>query len=88
MSESSNPLFMFKENLGIGYLINVIVIIIVGSIISALGYALFQIPFNIVAGGVGGLSIIINHYAGITEGILYFVFNIYCYFSCCFFISY
>jgi uncharacterized membrane-anchored protein YitT (DUF2179 family) len=67
---------MFKENLGVGYLINVIVIIIVGSIISALGYALFQIPFNIVAVGVGGLSIIINHYTGITEGILYFVFNI------------
>jgi uncharacterized membrane-anchored protein YitT (DUF2179 family) len=73
---NSNPLFMFKENLGVGYLINVVIIIIVGSTISALGYSLFQIPFNIVAGGIGGLSIILNHYSGITEGILYFIFNI------------
>lgn len=76
MSEKLNPLFMFKEKLGISYLINVIIIIIVGSTISALGYSLFQIPFNIVAGGIGGLSIILNHYTGITEGILFFVFNI------------
>jgi uncharacterized membrane-anchored protein YitT (DUF2179 family) len=67
---------MFKENLGVGYLINVVIIIIVGSTISALGYSLFQIPFNIVAGGIGGLSIILNHYSGITEGILFFIFNI------------
>ena len=76
MSVNSNPLFMFKENLGVGYLINVVIIIIVGSTISALGYSLFQIPFNIVAGGIGGLSIILNHYSGITEGILFFIFNI------------
>ncbi len=47
-----------------------------GAIIAALSYSLFQIPYNIAAGGVGGISIIINHFTGWPQGTLYFVLNI------------
>lgn len=50
--------------------------LIVGSVLSALGYALFLVPFNIAAGGVSGTSIIINHFTGWPVGVLYFVMNI------------
>ena len=50
--------------------------LVVGSVLSALGYALFLVPFNIAAGGVSGISIIINHYTGWPVGILYFVMNL------------
>ncbi len=47
-----------------------------GAIIAALSYTLFQIPYNIAAGGVGGISIIINYFTGWPQGTLYFVLNI------------
>ncbi|MCL4867662.1 MAG: YitT family protein [Anaerolineae bacterium] len=47
-----------------------------GAVLSALGYALFLVPFKIAAGGVSGISIIINHYTGWPVGVLYFVMNI------------
>jgi uncharacterized membrane-anchored protein YitT (DUF2179 family) len=53
-----------------------LLIVIVGALIAALGYSLFQVPFNIAAGGVGGISIIINHFTGWPVGTLYLVLNI------------
>lgn len=50
--------------------------LVMGSVLSALGYALFLVPFNIAAGGVSGISIIINHYTGWPVGVLYFVMNL------------
>lgn len=50
--------------------------LVMGSVLSALGYALFLVPFNIAAGGVSGTSIIINHYTGWPVGVLYFVMNL------------
>lgn len=50
--------------------------LVMGSVLSALGYALFLVPFNIAAGGVSGTSIIINHFTGWPVGVLYFVMNI------------
>ncbi len=47
-----------------------------GAIIAALGYSLFQVPFNIVAGGVGGIGIIINHFTGLPVGVLFLIMNI------------
>jgi uncharacterized membrane-anchored protein YitT (DUF2179 family) len=52
------------------------VIILIGVILAALGYSMFQIPYNIAAGGIGGLSIIINHFTGWPEGTLYLIMNI------------
>ena len=66
----------FIELYGLPRIINNQIWIAVGSIIAALGYALFQVPFNIVAGGIGGIGIIINHFSGLPVGVLYFVLNI------------
>lgn len=51
-------------------------LIILGALITALGYALFQVPFKLAAGGVGGLSIIINSFTGWPIGIMILVLNI------------
>lgn len=51
-------------------------IIILGAILAALGYVLFMVPFNLAAGGISGLAIIINHYTGWPIGALYFGINI------------
>ncbi|QAR34407.1 YitT family protein [Geovibrio thiophilus] len=51
-------------------------LIILGSILAAFGYVVFQVPFQIAAGGISGLAIIINEYSGLTVGMLYFLFNI------------
>ena len=48
----------------------------IGALLAALGYSLFQVPYNIAAGGIGGLSIIINHFTGWPQGMLFFVMNI------------
>lgn len=49
---------------------------LIGVTVAALGYALFQIPFNIAAGGISGISIIINHFTGWPEGTMYLFMNI------------
>jgi uncharacterized membrane-anchored protein YitT (DUF2179 family) len=53
-----------------------ILLLTVGTLIAAFGYSLFQVPFNIAAGGVGGLSIIINHFTGWPVGAMYLIMNI------------
>ncbi len=50
--------------------------VFIGALIAALGYSMFQIPFQIVAGGVSGVGIIINHFTGLPEGILFLLLNI------------
>jgi len=50
--------------------------IIIGSIISAFAYVLFQVPFDLAAGGVTGLAIIINSYLPISIGKAYLILNI------------
>ncbi|WP_235894007.1 YitT family protein [Oceanidesulfovibrio indonesiensis] len=51
-------------------------LIFFGATIAALGYALFQVPFNLAAGGVSGLALIINKYTGIPPGSLFLILNI------------
>lgn len=53
-----------------------VLLIIIGAVIAAFGYAVFQVPFNLAAGGVGGISLIINNYTGWPVGALYFLFNL------------
>jgi uncharacterized membrane-anchored protein YitT (DUF2179 family) len=50
--------------------------IIIGSVISALGYVLFQIPFDLAAGGVTGLAIILNKLFFISADTAYLLLNI------------
>lgn len=51
-------------------------IMFVGALVVALGYSLFQVPHNIAAGGLSGISIIVNHFTGWPVGMMYLVMNI------------
>ncbi len=51
-------------------------VMVVGSCMAAFGYAMFQVPFNIAAGGVSGISIIINHFIGWPVGLLFWLLNL------------
>ena len=53
-----------------------LLLLLSGTILAALGYALFQVPFNIAAGGVSGIGIIINTFTGWPLGVMYLVMNI------------
>jgi uncharacterized membrane-anchored protein YitT (DUF2179 family) len=48
----------------------------VGTLLAAFSYSLFQVPFNIAAGGVGGIGIIINHFTGWPIGVMILVMNL------------
>jgi uncharacterized membrane-anchored protein YitT (DUF2179 family) len=50
--------------------------LVVGSLMAALGFSLFQVPFNLAAGGVSGLGIIFNHYTGFPIGLTVLALNI------------
>jgi uncharacterized membrane-anchored protein YitT (DUF2179 family) len=52
------------------------ILMTIGVLLAALGYSLFQVPYHIAAGGIGGLSIIINHFTGWPPGTLYFIMNV------------
>jgi len=47
-----------------------------GSLVAAFGFTLFQVPFNLAAGGVSGLSIILNHFTHIPIGLTVLALNI------------
>lgn len=49
---------------------------VIGVLLAALGYSLFQVPYRIAAGGVGGISIIVNNFTGWPVGAIYLVLNI------------
>ncbi len=51
-------------------------ILVIGTILAALGFAVFQVPHNLAAGGLGGISLIINHYTSWPVGVLYFLLNL------------
>ncbi len=50
--------------------------IAIGSVLAALGYSLFQVPINLVAGGAGGIAIIVKHFTNFPVGTTYFLINI------------
>lgn len=54
----------------------VILYLLLGTTLAALGYALFQIPFNIVAGGLSGVGIILNYFTGWPVGLVYWLLNL------------
>ena len=49
---------------------------LIGSLLIALGFTLFQVPHGIAAGGVSGIAIIINHFSDLPIGTLYLVMNL------------
>jgi uncharacterized membrane-anchored protein YitT (DUF2179 family) len=53
-----------------------LLLLILGAVISAVGYAVFQVPYNIAAGGVSGIGILVNHFTGWPVSTFYLVANI------------
>ena len=51
-------------------------LIVIGSAIMAIGYALLLIPHNFVPGGVSGIAIIVNYFTRLPVGTLIMVLNI------------
>lgn len=51
-------------------------LMVVGAGMVAFAYAMFQVPYNIAAGGVSGISIILNHFMGWPVGLLYWLLNL------------
>ncbi len=52
------------------------ILMIAGACLAAFAYAMFQVPFNIVAGGISGISIIVNHFVGWPVGLLFWLLNL------------
>ena len=52
------------------------ILLIIGTFLLAFGYVMFQVPFNIVAGGLSGLALIINSFTGWPIGAMYWIMNI------------
>ncbi len=52
------------------------ILMLVGAGLAAFGYAMFQVPYNIAAGGISGISIIVNHYIGWPVGLLFWLLNL------------
>ncbi len=50
--------------------------IALGGVLNAFAYVLFQMPYNLAAGGVSGLGIIVNTLTGFSPGLFYFTANI------------
>ncbi|MBC7350026.1 MAG: YitT family protein [Candidatus Aminicenantes bacterium] len=50
--------------------------VLVGSVVMALGYSLFLIPFHLVPGGVSGISIILNYLFKLPVGLLIIGLNV------------
>jgi len=47
-----------------------------GAIIVAIGFSMFQVPFNLAAGGITGIAIIIRKFIGLPTGVLFLLLNI------------
>ena len=43
--------------------------LLVGTALAAFGYAVFQVPHNLAAGGIGGVGPIVNEYTGWPVGL-------------------
>jgi uncharacterized membrane-anchored protein YitT (DUF2179 family) len=53
-----------------------VLLIFAGCTAQGLAYALFLIPHHFVPGGVSGIAIIVNYFAGLPVGLLTMVFNV------------
>ncbi len=51
-------------------------VITIGTIISALGYAMFQVPHGIAAGGLSGIAILVHHFTGWPVGVMIWLMNV------------
>jgi uncharacterized membrane-anchored protein YitT (DUF2179 family) len=47
-----------------------------GAVIVAIGFSLFQVPFNLAAGGITGVAIIVRNFVELPTGALYLILNL------------
>lgn len=52
------------------------VLLLLGTGLGALAYVLFQLPYDIAAGGLSGVGIIVNHFTGFSVAWFYLLINI------------
>ncbi|MGD9373827.1 MAG: YitT family protein, partial [Desulfobacterales bacterium] len=50
--------------------------LILGAVIVAIGFSLFQVPFNLAAGGITGVTIIVRDFFDLPSGVLYLILNL------------
>ncbi len=65
-----------KKPFHIPKLLKDIPIIIIGGFLFACGVQTFAAPNGIASGGVSGIAVIVSHLTGLSEGLLYLIFNI------------
>ena len=53
-----------------------ILTIILAGVLFSCGFELFNAPNGIAPGGASGLCIVLSHFTGLSDGILYFMINI------------
>jgi uncharacterized membrane-anchored protein YitT (DUF2179 family) len=53
-----------------------LLLVMLGTVIAAFSFSLFQLPYNIAAGGVSGIGIIVNHFTGFSVSAFYFIVNL------------
>jgi uncharacterized membrane-anchored protein YitT (DUF2179 family) len=51
-------------------------LLILGTLIAAFGFAVFQAPYNLSAGGLTGIGLIINNFTGWPVGTLFLILNL------------
>ncbi len=52
------------------------VLLVVGTLVTALAFSVFQEPYNLAAGGVSGIGLIVNTFTGWSVASFYFITNI------------
>ncbi len=60
----------------IGQAVQQFVVLVVGTLVSALAFSVFQAPYDLAAGGVSGIGLIVNAFTGWSVSLFYFIANI------------
>jgi uncharacterized membrane-anchored protein YitT (DUF2179 family) len=53
-----------------------LVLLVAGTLVTALAFSIFQEPYNLAAGGVSGIGLIVNTFTGWSVASFYFITNI------------
>ena len=53
-----------------------LVLLLLGTALAGFAFAVFQVPYNLAAGGLGGVGLIVNNFTGWPVGLLYFLLSI------------
>jgi len=51
-------------------------LLVTGALLAAFAFAVFQAPYNLAAGGIAGVGLIVNEFTGWPIGLTYFLLNI------------